>query len=140
MDVEWLILADSAQVVGGKLYLLGGGWENLVVSSGFPTQQLLGVATSLRVPWNETNRRHNVDLEVAHEDGSTVVQVGTEVEVGRPPGIPLGADQRAQIAINVILPISTAGRFVVVARIGGEEKMRTWFRAVAPPVAVVRTG
>ena len=29
MDVEWLILADAAQVNGNKLYLLEGGWDRL---------------------------------------------------------------------------------------------------------------
>ena len=31
MEVDWLILADSAQVTGGKLYMLGGGWDRLTV-------------------------------------------------------------------------------------------------------------
>ena len=34
MEVEWLILADSAQVIGNKLYLLGGGWDQLAVNTG----------------------------------------------------------------------------------------------------------
>src|SRR5688500_1930861 len=39
MEVEWLILADSAQVIGGKLFLLGGGWDVLTVNTSFPWQQ-----------------------------------------------------------------------------------------------------
>ena len=37
MEIEWLILADSAQIVGNKLYLLGGGWD---VAHGIAQQQL----------------------------------------------------------------------------------------------------
>lgn len=29
--LDYLLVADGAQVVGGKLYLLGDGWDRLVV-------------------------------------------------------------------------------------------------------------
>ncbi|HEV8633688.1 MAG TPA: hypothetical protein VG370_05525 [Chloroflexota bacterium] len=89
MEVEWLILADAAQVLGGKLFLLGGGWDVLTVNSAFPLQQRCAVAVALRVPWNETNQRHQVEIEIEDEDGQhELFSVGAEVEVGRRPGIP----------------------------------------------------
>jgi len=39
MEVEWLILADAAQVVGNKLYLMGGGWDKLTINNVFPADQ-----------------------------------------------------------------------------------------------------
>ncbi len=36
MDVEWLILADAAQVNGNKLYLLEGGWDRLTITRPLP--------------------------------------------------------------------------------------------------------
>lgn len=135
MDVEWLILADAAQVVGGKLYLLGGGWENLVVNAPFPTQQLCAIAASFRVPWNETNQRHNVEVEVAHEDGQVLVQMGGQIEVGRPPGIPLGQEQRAQLAFSAVLTFERPGTYVVVGRVEGQEMLRVPFNVIAGPLA-----
>jgi hypothetical protein len=132
VDIEWLILADSAQVIGGKLYVLGGGWETLIVPTGFPTSQLVGLAASFRVPWNETNQPHPVEIEIDHEDGATLMQVASTVEVGRPPGIPPGSDQRTQIAFNAMVQIAAPGTYVIIGRVGGEEKQRTWFRALAP--------
>jgi hypothetical protein len=140
MDVEWLILADAAQVVGNKLYLLGGGWETLVVNAGFPIQQHCAVAASIRVPWNETNQRRNVEIEIADEDGRPLVQLAGQVEVGRPPGIPLGADQRTQLAFGVVLSFPTPGAYVVIARIDGEEMKRTSFRVMAGTRAPPRPG
>jgi hypothetical protein len=31
IGLDYLLVADGAQVVGGKLYLLGGGWDRLTV-------------------------------------------------------------------------------------------------------------
>ena len=44
MEIEWLILADAAQVTGNKLYLLGGGWDRLNVNRDFPVNQHCAIA------------------------------------------------------------------------------------------------
>lgn len=130
MDVEWLILADAAQVVGNKLYLLGGGWDTLVVNTSFPAHQHCAIAASFRVPWNETNQRHDIEIEVADEDGRTLMQVGGQVEVGRPPVIPFGSDQRTQLVFAGVLPFEAPGTCVIIARIEGQESKRVMFRVV----------
>ncbi len=131
MDLEWLILADSAQIVGNKLYLMGGGWDVLTVGSAFPVQQRCAVAASYRVPWNETNEKHEVEIEVVTEDGESLANVKGQVEVGRPAGIPPGTDQRAQIAAEIVLTLQKAGSLAIVARIEGAERARVGFRVVS---------
>src|SRR4051812_33933108 len=133
MELEWLVLADSAQIVGNKLYLLGGGWDVLTVGTAFPVQQRCAVAASYRVPWNETNDRHTVEIEVVNEDGASLAKVEGQVEVGRPAGLPLGADQRAQIAAEIVLGLERAGSFAIIARIQGAEVGRTSFRVTTSP-------
>lgn len=140
MQVEWLILADSAQVVGNKLYLLGGGWETLAVGGGFPTQQYCAIAVSYRVGWNETNQRHNVQVEIAHEDGQILLQVDGQVEVGRPPGLPAGADQRTQLSFAALLPFDRPGTYVVIARIENQEEERRFPFRVIPAAPAFRVG
>ena len=110
VEVEWLILADAAQVVGNKLYLLGGGWDRLTVNSGSSVNRSFAVSVSVKVPWNETNQKHSVEVEVVTEDPATeqpksLVKVPSQLEVGRPPGIPQGQDQRVQLAISMNLKL-----------------------------------
>lgn len=130
MNVEWLILADGAQTVGNKLYLLGGGWDVLTVNSTLPVVQHLAVAASFLVPWSETNMKHNFEIEIQHEDGASMMKMGGQFEVGRPPGIPVGSQQRSQIAVDIGLGIEKMGVYVIIARIEAKEDARTTFRVV----------
>lgn len=113
-----MLLADSAQAVGGKLYILGGGWS---VTGPNPTT--FGVAVKVEVPYDQANIRHQWKLQLLDQDGNAVqlpsplgdqeVVVGGEFETGRPPGIPRGAPLDWQIAINFeSIPIPPGGRFV----------------------------
>ncbi len=53
------MLADSAQAVDNKLFILGGGWTLLGPVPG-PT----AIAILIEVPWDETNRQHVLKLEL----------------------------------------------------------------------------
>lgn len=146
MEVEWLILADSAEVVGNKLYLLGGGWDVLSVGTGFPVEQRCAVALAIKVPWNETNQKHTVEVEGLSEQPSTeepktMFKVEGQFEVGRPTGIRPGQDQRIQLAIAVSLKLEGPGTNVIVARIEGQEMRRIHFNVVdRAPIAQTRRG
>ena len=140
MQLEWLILADAAQVVGGKLYLLGGGWDRITVNSPFPVQQRVALAVSIKVPWNETNQKHTFEVEIISENRETeelksLMKMGGQFEVGRPPGTRQGQDQRLQLALDGGLVLEAPGRKMVVARIGGQEIGRTEFQVVQGPMA-----
>jgi hypothetical protein len=139
MEVEWLILGDSAQVLGNKLYLLGGGWDKLTVNSGFPRNQRCAVAIAIKVPWNETNHKHTFEVEVVSEDMATeeprsMIKMAGQFEVGRPPGIPQGQDQRIQLALEMNLRIDKAGEKVIIARIEGREMKRVHFNVIPGPM------
>ncbi len=136
MKVEWLILADAAQVVGNKLYVLGGGWDRLTVNRPFPIDQRLAIALSIRVPWNETNQNHAFEIEMVGEDQTSeqqksLMKAGGQFQVGRPAGITQGQEQRFQIAIDVGLRIDAAGTKSVIARVDGEEMDRIHFQVTA---------
>ncbi|HEY7270508.1 MAG TPA: hypothetical protein VH951_11830, partial [Dehalococcoidia bacterium] len=90
MDVEWLILADAAQIANNKLFLMGGGWDVLTVNGAFPARQHCALAASFRIPWNETNYRQAVEILIATEDQQELAKAQMQIEVGRPAGIPAG--------------------------------------------------
>jgi hypothetical protein len=136
VEVEWLILADSAQVIGNKLYMLGGGWDVLAVQKSLPIQQHCSVAFSIKVPWNETNQRHSFEIEMVSEDQNTeepksMMKMGGQFEVGRPPGIPQGQDQRFQLAVDMVISIDIPGIKTVIARIDGIVSKTVQFNVVA---------
>jgi Family of unknown function (DUF6941) len=135
MDVEFLILADSADAIGGKLYMLGGGWDSLTVNA-FPTQQAFSIALGLSVPWNETNQRHNVSVELADQDGNVAMTMTGQLEVGRPPGIPPGQAQRVVLAFKGVMSIERPGSFAITAKLEDQEAKRVHFQVVPGPGAI----
>ena len=132
-NVEWLVLADSAQVVGNKLFLMGGGWDVLTINTGFPAQHRMALAVAFRVPWNETNQKHNSEIELRTEDGQTLLKIEGQFEVGRPAGIKGGQDQRMQFAADLSVPITAPGTYVVAVRLEGQELYKTYFNVIAGP-------
>ena len=123
-----LLLADSAQAVGGKLYILGGGW-----SLGGPGPIPMAIATKIAVPWSDANVRHTMKLALLTEDDQPVkvpgpagpeqtVEIKGEFEVGRPPGLTPGTELDAVFAVN-LPPLSLApGGYVWRCSINGESK------------------
>jgi hypothetical protein len=97
-----MILCDAAQEVGGKLYIIGGGWTNLNQPD---TPSLMALAIILHFDWNEANRRHQIDIELQTDEGEVVeaaeaqpIRLSTQVEVGRPVGVKPGSEINAVLA------------------------------------------
>jgi len=114
-----MMLADSAQEVGGKLYILGGGW-----SITGPDPVPMAIALKLEVPWDRTNEQHSLLLELLDEDGSPVMvegpeehgqvplQVTGDFEAGRPPVIKPGTPIDSALAVNFgPLPLEEGRRY-----------------------------
>lgn len=122
-----MMLADAAQEVGGKLYILGGGW-----SITGPDPVPMAIALKLEVPWDRTNEQHSLLLELLDEDGTPVrvpgpdadevpLQVTGEFEAGRPPGIKPGTPIDSALAVNFgPLPLQTGRRYQWRLSIDGE--------------------
>lgn len=100
-----IMLADSAQVADGKLYVLGGGWTE----TG-PQPCPFAIAGIIEVPWRLANQPHSFRLELIDLDGNPVgiptpegeqpfVMEG-QFEVGRPPGARPGASLPVVLALN----------------------------------------
>ena len=127
MRAEWIIMADAAEVVNSKLYLLGGGWDRLVVNQALPVQQIVSIAVSFEVDWNETNVRHQMQLLVEDEDARQVAKVQGHIEAGRPTGIVPGQSQRIQLAFKLPIKFERTGSYVVTAYIEDEIVGRSRF-------------
>ena len=127
--VVTMLLADSAQVADGKLYVLGGG---LTVVG--PRPQPVAVALVIGVPWDRANVTHRWVLELLDEDGHPVpdtekpVVVGGRFEAGRPAGLRPGTPLSVPLAINfATLPLRPGRSYVWQLRI--DERSRDEWRA-----------
>lgn len=130
MQAHAFMVADSAQAVEGKLYLLGGAW-NLLRFPQYPATIPVGLAIAIDVDWNETNQKHAFEVRfVDADEGRLDPTIGGEFEVGRPPGAIPGTDQRVVLAVNAPLTITRPGSYAAVLYLAGEERSRTRFNAV----------
>lgn len=121
-----MMLADSAQAVEGKLYILGGGWS---ITGPLPCPSAIAVLVS--VPWNETNRKHRVKVELLDADyrpvllpasgGGAPLAISGDFEVGRPPGIKPGSAIEVPFAFNIgAIPLEPDARYVWKLTIDGK--------------------
>ena len=122
VSLDYLLVADAAEAVGGKLYMLGGGWDRLLVPAlPGPPAAPFAVAIGINVPWTLTNRKLSLSVDVLDADGGHIAKLaGGEFEVGRPPGLRAGTSQRFQIAMSARPQFEAAGRFVIQCSVDGE--------------------
>jgi hypothetical protein len=123
-----MLLADAAQAVGGKLYILGAGWSQIG-----PEPEPMAVVMHIQVPWDEANQQHELRLELVDADGDPVMVetplgeqplvLGSQFEVGRPPGTTPGTPLDLGLVIKVgPLPLRPGGRFQWRLSIDGESE------------------
>lgn len=121
MDIEYALIADFAEMVGGKLYLMGGGWDTFTQAE-VPAQLRLSLAVGVRVGWEETNKDFPVRVLFEDDDGHELVRIEASMNVGRPPQVPPGSRQLAQLAANVPITVQHHGGYRIVIRAGAEDE------------------
>ncbi len=136
-QIEWLILADAAEVVNKKLYLMGGGWDKLIVNE-LPYNLTMAAALSILVPWTEANIIRSFAIEIQTADADRIAKMPGQFEVGRPPGARQGQPLRVQVALGVHLELTGLGTYVVIASVDGGEDQRFSFNVVAGPDLVIQ--
>ena len=121
-----IMLADFAQAVNGKLYIMGGGWS---LTGPLPSPS--AIAIKVEVPWNDTNRKHSLKLELLDgdyrpvsaptPDGQAPVAISGEFEVGRPPGMMPGTPIDIPFAFNLPpFPLEPGRRYVWRVSVDGK--------------------
>ena len=141
-EVDFLILCDAAQVApDSKLYTLGAGLTFIgrPVAAGPQATTLppsrFALAAGFLIDWNDTNEPLSVRVAIEDDDNHPLVQLQAQLVVGRPPQAPPGMEQRALLALPIMMQFPKAGPYHARATIDSHEAQRIVnFRVVDPPV------
>lgn len=139
-------LADSAEAVGGKLYVLGAGWDMVAVRTLPAVQARVALGLLVHTGWNDTDAEHDINVHLETEDGALVplVRQGPGVEPGnvigeighrfvaqRPPMLRPGDTQTHPVTFTVNdLVLDHVGGYSWVIRVDGEIATRLPMRVV----------
>src|SRR6266567_3736087 len=120
-EIEWVILADNAEVAAGRLSLMGGGWDT-VHPQTLPTQHFLALAVAIKVPWDEVLQQRELRVDIVHHPpGGPANPLGTGLlSPTRTPLMREGEDQRAQIAVKISLNLDRVGTHEISVTLDGE--------------------
>ena len=132
--VDFIILADRAEVLNGKLYMMGGGWDRItVVDFAQPTN--LGLAVAVNIPWNATNQQHNLAVRVETLDTTELNTVQVGFTPGRPPVLRTAEAQRVIFALGQAITLPGPGTYTIKALLNDDvaNQRTTYFHAVMAP-------
>src|ERR1700709_2268617 len=118
-----LILCDAAASdPSGKLHMLGAGWS----VTGTPTAPA-AVAILMKIPWDRAHENVSLTLRLEDADGQPVVLAGeviqmiSEIEVGRPPGLDPGSPIDASFQLGLQSMPLTPGRYLWRLTVSNDE-------------------
>ena len=105
-SIDSLLLADFAEVVNGKLYVMGGGFTAVQLAQ-FGQPHRFFLAAALRIPWTYTNTSIDLGgrLETLDAEPLDCWSLEGQLEAGRAPG-QRGGDTVTMFAapVEVIVP------------------------------------
>lgn len=132
MRLTTTMLADSAQVQGGKLYVLGGGFDTISARSLPVVHRNLTLAMVAEVDPDERHRDLEITIRLVDEDGHPLdVEAKGKLRVGAPPNLPPGATSIVPIVSPFHnIQFGEAKGYAFVVEFEGEEIARVRFRVV----------
>ena len=105
LEVRIFTLADYvATPPDGKLYISGGGVDQMMMQEIPGNLGPLALAVRIRVPWHMTSDTVSVQVRALNSDREPIDRdpiMGADVEVGRPPGARPGDE----IAIGFVVSL-----------------------------------
>jgi len=114
--VEFLLLADRAEAINGKLYLMGGAWDRMWVAD-FAQPQSVSFAVGLLVPWSATHEEHRLSIRITGDDETEVANVQVGFRAGASAQMQRTESQRVAMAFQVQPKLQRPGTYMVRAMI-----------------------
>jgi hypothetical protein len=139
MELTTAMLADAAQQApGGKLYILGGQWDRLIVPN-FPSQHpTMAIVLVLRVEYSEALDRHQLEVELTLDGEPKDSKAVGQFTTGHAPGQVRGTPSFVPLALTFNnLVFETPGRYEWVIRVDGDELGRVPIEVAQGAVAAM---
>ena len=137
-EIDFLILADRAEVLNGKLYMMGGGYDRKYISN-IEAPIDLTIVMGILVPWNSTNREVPFNISIETDDGMELNSIKGSFKMGRPAIAEEGQSFRVMSVATSQMKLPGYGAFRIVARAGEGDRRTTTFYALLPQAAPART-
>lgn len=133
--IEFFFLADRAEAVNGKLYIMGGAWDRLFVKD-FNNPIPISFAVGILVPWLATNIRYTLAITIEDPDRNPIPNVMLQATflAGRPVHLTEGETQRVTLAIPAFpIQVQKPGQYQAVARLSSGDERRVTFHLLPAP-------
>lgn len=85
MEVDFAFLADSADAINGKIYVMGGAFDTVWAKEAPVVHPKLSLVLKLKLDAAELDRQHILEIVVMDEDGKSVAKVGGPLEIKKNP-------------------------------------------------------
>jgi hypothetical protein len=130
--VEFLVLADRAEALNGKLYLMGGGWDRLMVAD-FGDPQSIWFAVGVVVPWSATNEEHRVTVILSNQDEIEVASAQFQFRAGASAIMERTESQKVLAGFQMQTKLGGPGMYTLKAMVNDdgspEHSRKTFFYA-----------
>jgi hypothetical protein len=128
MNLDYLLLADKAEAVNGKLYAIGAGVHGIGMAQ-IPGKAAVDIAVGLLVDYAGTGDTHQLSLSMETADNQTVLgPISVPFATGTPPGLPAGDELPFTLVVQGPFPIPSEGAYQWVAEVDGERFAPRHFR------------
>ena|ERR1022692_4776042 len=99
MELTTAMLADGAHVAGGKLYILGGQWDRLMVAA-FPAQHpSMALVLVIKIEYTEAPKTYQLNVELTLDGQPQDAKASGAMAIGHASVLAPGAAQYAPLAI-----------------------------------------
>jgi hypothetical protein len=99
MELTTAMVADGAHVAGGKLYILGGQWDHLMVAA-FPAQHpSMALALVIKIEYTEAPKTYQLNVELTLDGQPQDAKASGSMSVGHAPALTHGAAQYAPLVL-----------------------------------------
>jgi uncharacterized protein DUF6941 len=135
MEATAAFLADAAQVLNGKLYVHGGGWDTIFAGSMPIAHPTMALVLIFRVEYSEALKDIPIQIQLLDEDENPAgIHVHQKLNVGHPagskPGSPLFVPQA--LTFNM-LTLQKLGDYRFRIAAGEDELASVPFRVAPAP-------